>query len=65
MQKDLPNIRATKSTLAIGDHARVIQHIAAVYNIHPHGGAPITASLKERLACLLKHHTLFGGRGVG
>ena len=64
MEKDLPNYRidVTKSTVAIGDHAQVIQHIAAVYNIHQHGSAPITASLKDRLDCLLKRHTLFGGR---
>ena len=65
MEKDLPYypIDATKSTgVAIGDHARVIQHIEAVYNIHPHGSAPITASLKDRLGDLLERHTLFGGR---
>lgn len=52
--------------LAIGDRAQVIQHIGAVYHIHPvaEGGARIAASLKPRLDDLLERHTLFGGREV-
>ncbi|HJQ26307.1 MAG TPA: AAA family ATPase [Blastocatellia bacterium] len=41
-----------------------MQHIAAVYNIHPpdEGGVRITPSLKDSLSRLLDSHTLFGGR---
>jgi WD40 repeat protein len=51
--------------VAVGDRAQVIQHIAAVYNIHQagEGAARITASLKERFRSLLEErHALFGGR---
>jgi hypothetical protein len=50
--------------LAIGNTAQVIQHIGAIYHIHPvaEGGARITASLRPRLDDLLERHTLFGGR---
>jgi hypothetical protein len=41
-----------------------VQHIAAVYNIHPpaEGGLRITPSLRDSLQRLLHSHTLFGGR---
>jgi len=47
-----------------GDISVAVQHIAAVYNIHPpaEGGVRITPSLRDSLNRLLDSHTLFGGR---
>lgn len=55
---------AAATGVAIGDHAQVIQHIAAVYNIQPaaEGRPRITARLKVSPETLLARHTFFGGR---
>ena len=55
------------SDVTVTHRGKIIQHIAAVYNIQEAavGSEPITASLKDRFRRLLEQrHVLFGGRGA-
>jgi len=58
------HVNADKATVGvIGDRAKVIQNIGAIFNIQSSHEQPrITASLKGRLDPLLRRYALFGGR---